>query len=120
MNTNINTLKLKLKRIDPVKYAVVVTLVYLLILLIIYVPFLLLGSLIGGSNDLAAGAAMLGGGILGIIFMLVIAGIFVFIITIIACSLLNFILKKTGGIDIDFEKTGLEISQIGKDHRIEQ
>jgi len=62
---------------------------------------------------------MLGGGIVGIIIMVIIAGVAVFIITLIACSLLNFILKKTGGIDIDFEKTGLEISQIGQD-RLEQ
>ncbi|MCK8480311.1 hypothetical protein [Psychroserpens algicola] len=117
MNNNI--LKLKLKRIDPVKYATVATLVYLLILLIVYVPLILLASLVGGTNDIAAGAAMLGGGIIGIIFMLIIVGVFVFIITLIACSILNFILKKTGGIDIDFEKTGLEISQIGQDHRIE-
>ena len=118
MNNNI--LKLKLKRIDPVKYAMVATLVYLMILLIVYVPLILIASLAGGLSDIGAGAAMLGGGILGIIFMVIIAGIIVFIITLIACSILNFILKKTGGIDIDFEKTGLEISQIGQDHRIEQ
>ncbi len=117
---NTNTLRLKLKRIDPVKYAMVATLVYLLILLIVYVPIILLMSLAGGLSDIGAGAAMLGGGILGIIFMVVIAGIFVFIITLLACSLLNFILKKTGGIDIDFEKAGLSISEIGEDRRIEK
>lgn len=117
---NSNTLRLKLKRIDPVKYAMVATLVYLLILLIVYVPIILLISLTGGLSDVGAGVAMLGGGIIGIIFMIVIAGIFVFIITLIACSLLNFILKKTGGIDIDFEKAGLGISEIGEDRRIEQ
>jgi hypothetical protein len=118
MNNNI--LRLKLKRIDPVKYALVATLVYLLILLIVYVPLILIASLAGGLSDLGAGFAVLGGGLIGIIFFVILAGIFVFIITLIACSILNFILRKTGGIDIDFEKTGLEISQIGQDHRIEQ
>lgn len=117
---NSDTLKLKLKRIDPVKYATVATLVYLLILLIVYVPIILLASLVGGFSDIGAGAAMLGGGILGVIFMIIFLGIFVFIITLIACSLLNFILKKTGGIDIDFEKAGLNISQIGEDRGIEK
>ncbi|MBO6605232.1 hypothetical protein [Psychroserpens sp.] len=117
---NSNMLRLKLKRIDPVKYAIVATLVYLLILLIVYVPIILIASLAGGMSDIGAGAAMLGGGIIGIIFAIIFMGIFVFIITLIACSLLNFILKKTGGIDIDFEKAGLSISEIGEDRRIEQ
>jgi hypothetical protein len=118
MNSDI--LKLKLKRIDPVKYAIVATLVYLFILLIVYVPMILFVSLIGSASDIGAGAAMLGGGILGIILMVVILGVFVFVLTLIVCSILNFVLKKTGGIDIDFEKAGLDISQIGEDRRIEK
>ena len=115
------TLKLRLKKVDPVKYAMVTTLVYLSILVIVYAPFILLFSLIGGASDLGAGAMVLGGGIFGIIMMLIIGGIMVFIITIIAALILNFILKKTGGIDIDFEKIGFDFdSQQGNQDRIEQ
>jgi len=120
MNNNI--LKLKLKRVDPVKYATIAALLTASIMLIIFVPFMLLFSLIGAgaSSGFGEGAAIFGGSIFVVILMPIIYGVMVFIITLISTALLNFILKKTGGLDIDFEKTGLEISQIGNDHRIEQ
>ncbi|MGB3606087.1 MAG: hypothetical protein WA775_10235 [Psychroserpens sp.] len=114
MSTNI--LKLKLKRIDPVKYATVASLLTMLVLLIIFVPFMLLFSLagLGASSGFGQGAAIFGGSVFVIILLPIIYGVMVFVITLISTSLLNFILKKTGGIEIDFEKTGLEISQIGQ------
>jgi len=117
---NANRMSLRLMRIDPLKYAIVATLAYLSILLIIYLPIILLGSLVGGASDLAAGAAMLGGGIIGIIFFIILAGAFVFIFTLIIAAILNFILKKVNGIDIDFEKVGLGISEIGNHDRLGQ
>ena len=120
MNSNI--LKLKLKRVDPVKYATVAAFLTALIMLILFVPFMLLFSLVGAgaSSGFGEGIAIFGGGIFAIILVPIIYGVMVFIITLISTSLLNFILKKTGGIDIDFEKAGLDISQIGQDRRIEQ
>ena len=120
MNNNI--LKLKLKRVDPVKYATIAALLTALIMLIVFVPFFLLFSIAGAgaASGFGEGAAIFGGSIFIIILMPIIYGVMVFILTLISTALLNFILKKTGGLDIDFEKTGLEISQIGQDHRIEQ
>lgn len=120
MNTN-NILKLKLKRVDPVKYATIAAILTGLIMLIVFVPFTLLFSLVGAgsTSSFGEGAAIFGGSIVLIILMPIIYAVIVFIITLISTSLLNWILKKTGGLDIDFEKTGLEISHIGQD-RIEQ
>ncbi|WP_296378026.1 hypothetical protein [Winogradskyella sp.] len=115
MNNNI--LKLKLKRIDPVKYALIASILTVLIMLIVFVPMMLLFSAIGlgaASSEYGSGAgvfgALLGGGVF-IILVPIFYGVLVFIITLISSSLLNFILKKTGGLDIDFEKAGLDISQ---------
>ena len=119
MNNNI--LKLKLKRVDPVKYATIAAILTGLIMLIIFVPFTLLFSLIGAgsASGFGEGAAIFGGSIILIILMPIIYAVMVFIITLISTSLLNWILKKTGGLDIDFEKAGLDITQIGQD-RLEQ
>jgi hypothetical protein len=117
MNNNI--LKLTLKKIDPVKYAIIATLTYLAIMLIIFVPFMLLFSAIGATQDLGGGFAILGGGIFAIIFGLIFYGVIIFIVTLLAGYLLNFILKKTGGLPLEFEKSGMDISQIGQ-NRIEQ
>jgi len=111
MNSNI--LKLKLKRVDPVKYATIAAITTALIMLIVFVPFMLLFSLAGigaATESLGGGAAILGGGIFVIILAPIIYGVLVFILTLITSSILNFILKKTGGLDIDFEKVGLEVS----------
>ena len=115
MNNNI--LKLKLKRIDPVKYALIASILTVLIMLIVFVPMMLLFSAIGlgaASSEYGSGAGvfgvLLGGGVF-IILVPIFYGVLVFIITLISSSLLNFILKKTGGLDIDFEKAGLDISQ---------
>jgi|GEM_PF-1963444 len=111
-----NILRLKLKRIDPVKYATIAAFLTALLMLIVFVPIMLLFSLVGAgaaSESLGAGAAIFGGGVFMIVLIPIIYGVFVFIITLISTSLLNFILKKTGGLDIDFEKAGLDISQIG-------
>ena len=115
MNNNI--LKLKLKRIDPVKYALIASILTVLIMLIVFVPMMLLFSAIGlgaASSEYESGAgvfgALLGGGVF-IILVPIFYGVLVFIITLISSSLLNFILKKTGGLDIDFEKAGLDVSQ---------
>lgn len=112
MNSSI--LKLKLKRVDPVKYATIATLTYLAIILLIFVPFMLLASAIGVTQDVAGGFAILGGGLFAIIFIMIFYGVIIFIITLLAAFLLNFILKKTGGLPLEFEQTqsGLQSQNI--------
>lgn len=112
MNNSI--LKLKLKRVDPVKYATIATLTYLAIILLIFVPFMLLASAIGVTQDVAGGFAILGGGLFAIIFIMIFYGVIIFIITLLAAFLLNFILKKTGGLPLEFEETnsGLQTQNI--------
>lgn len=112
-------IKLKLKRVDPVKYAVIASILTICLMLITFVPFLLLASLVGaGTGGAYEAGAILGGGIVMIIILPIIYGIVVFILTLIATALLNYILKKTGGLELDFEKSGLDISQIGTEPRL--
>ncbi len=121
MNSNI--LKLKLKRVDPVKYAIITTVLTLTIMLIFVLPFFLIFSAIGigaGSESIGAGAALIGGGIIGMIFGIIVYGVIIFVVTLIATSLLNFVLKKTGGLDIDFEKVGFDFEAQSNQGRIEQ
>ncbi|WP_299115555.1 hypothetical protein [uncultured Winogradskyella sp.] len=113
MNNSI--LKLKLKRVDPVKYAMIATLTYLAIILLIFVPMMLIASVVGATQDLVGGFAMLGGGIFAIIFILIFYGVIIFIVTLLAALLLNFILKKTGGLPIEFENTEVDVTQVGQD-----
>ncbi|MDA0177734.1 MULTISPECIES: hypothetical protein [Mesoflavibacter] len=119
---NNNKFTLKLMRVDPVKYATIAAVATALIMLVIFVPMMLLFSAIGvASDDLGSGAAIFGGGLFITILAPIFYGVLVFIITLITTAILNFILKKTGGLDIDFEKVGLGISQIGSDNpRLEQ
>lgn len=111
MNNNI--LKVKLKRVDPVKYALISAILTVVIMLIVFVPFMLLFSAIGAgaaSESMGAAGAVFGGGIAMVIFVPLIYGVLVFILTLIMTALLNYILKRTGGLDIDFEKVGLDLS----------
>lgn len=112
-----STIRLKLKRIDPIKYSVIAALLTVVLMIIILGPMMLITSLVGagaGTEPFGALGAVLGGGFFMIILIPILYGVFVFIITLISTALLNFILKKTGGLDLDFEKSGLDISQIGK------
>ncbi len=112
-----STLRLKLKRIDPVKYAVITALLMVLISLIVFVPVMLIASVFGVAglaSDITGASALFGEGAVMLLFAPILCGIFGFIIGVISTMLLNFILKKTGGLDIDFEKSGLDVSQIEK------
>jgi len=115
-----NTLKLVLKRVDPVKYAVVATLTYLAIILMVFVPIFLIASAVGATQNLGGGLAILGGGIFALVFVLIFYGVIIFIVTLLAAFILNFILSKVGGLPIDFEKTNLDVSHINDDRRIEK
>ncbi len=110
-------LKLKLKRIDPVKWGVIVGALYALLSLIIVVPMFFIFSIAGAANgfgDSGADSIGLFGGGIAMLFMPILYGILGFIFGLIGALLLNFILKKTKGLEMDFEKAGLEIDEMGQ------
>ncbi len=106
-------IKLKLKKIDPVKAGVVYGLLLALMGLIIVVPMFLFMSAAGLSNT-GNGLAMFGGGIAMVIFVPILYGILGFIMGLIGTALMNFILSKTNGLNMEFDSDNLEISDIGK------
>lgn len=110
-------LKLKLTKIDPVKYALIAGTLLAVVMFIFLAFFLLLGSLFGASaGGFAPFAAIAGGGIIMLILGPIFYFIFGFIFTLIAAFILNIILKKTDGLIIDFEKIAEseDITMIGK------
>jgi hypothetical protein len=113
-------IKLNLRKVDPVKYGLITGLLMALLSLIMIVPMMLIMSAAGaGSESLGAGAAIFGGGIIMIILLPILYGIFGFIIGLITTALMNFILKKTNGLDIEFEtNSDFEISQLGKEDTV--
>ncbi len=108
-------LKLKLKRVDPIKYALIATLTYLALLLIVFVPIMLIASAVGASQDFGGGLAILGGGIFAVIIGMVFYGVIIFVVTLLAAVLLNFILSKVGGLPLEFEENGTDKSGISID-----
>jgi hypothetical protein len=111
-------IKLKLKRVDPVKYGLIIGLLSAIMSLIVLIPMFLFMSALGASargyGGSGIGAAMFGGA-LGIFMAPILYFIFGFIFGLIGTAIMNFILGKTNGLDIEFESNDLEISQIGKD-----
>lgn len=109
-------LKLNLKRIDPVKYALIIGLLMAFMAFIMIAIAMLFGSFLGQLGeptelDTTGLGVILGGGIIMLFIAPAIYFIFGFIFGFIATSLLNFILKKTGGLPLNFEKTEVTISQ---------
>ncbi|QTD37928.1 hypothetical protein JL193_01055 [Polaribacter batillariae] len=112
-----SNLKLKLKKVDATKYGIIVgSVMALLTFIIIFIGFLFT-SLIGFGSGIDSGglSVLFGGGIFMVILAPIMYFVTGFIFGWIGCMLLNFILKKTGGLDIEFEKSGFEISEIGKE-----
>lgn len=109
-----NKITLKLKRIDAVKWGTIVGAIYAILSLIIIIPIWLIGSLAGGASDLNSGLGIFFGGGIMMLFMPILYAIFGFVFGWIGASILNFVLKKTGGLDMDFENSGMDISLIGK------
>jgi hypothetical protein len=104
-------IKLSLKRIDPVKAGIIYGALMALISLIVVIPVMLFVSAAG-----VAGGEMgpiFGGGI-AILFVPILYGVFGFIFGLIGTALLNFILSKTNGLDVEFDGKDVEISQIGE------
>ncbi|SEB42142.1 hypothetical protein SAMN04489761_0610 [Tenacibaculum sp. MAR_2009_124] len=115
-----NKLKLKLTKIDPVKYALITASLMALIAFVMIGVITLFGSIFGAlgagaSSELGPLAMIMGGGIFALILFPIIYFVFGFIIGIIGTMIFNFVLKKAGGLDLEFEKTGVEISTIGQE-----
>ncbi|WP_075342259.1 hypothetical protein [Tenacibaculum agarivorans] len=113
-----SNLKLKLKKIDPVKAGIVHGALLGLFGLVIAGFAMLFGSIFGAaSGEMGVFGAVLGGGIFAVIFIPIFYFIVGFIAGLIGTMLLNFVLKKTDGMIIDFEKIGetQDITMIGKE-----
>ncbi|WP_439129462.1 hypothetical protein [Polaribacter sp.] len=112
-----NNLKLKLKKVDATKYGLIIGSVMALLALIMLIIAFIFTSLIGisTSNSGYEMGYLFGGGFVMVIFGPIVYFIFGFLFGWIGALLFNFILKKTGGLDLEFEKTGLDINTIGKE-----
>ena len=108
-------IKLNLKRIDPVKAGIIYGALTALLSLIIVLPVMLFISATGLAANQPGMGAMFGSGI-AMLFIPIIYGIIGFIAGLIGTALLNFILSKTNGLDIEFDGKDMEISQIGEDN----
>ena len=111
-----SNLKLKLKKIDPVKYALITACVLALVSFVMILLMFLLSSLMGlGASGTSAFGMIAGTGIIAVIVGPIIYFIVGFIFGLIGTYVLNFVLSKTGGLDLDFESTGLGIESIGNE-----
>ena len=103
---------LKLKRLDPIKWATIMAAVYAILSLIIMIPMFLFMSVLGASEGLEeAGLGILGGGVM-MLFLPVIYGVLGFIFGLIGAYIFNFVLGKTDGLEMDFEKMGTEVVEL--------
>ncbi len=109
-------IKLNLKRIDPVKAGIIQGAILALISLVIVIPTLLIFSVVGLSGS-GNGFSAFGGGI-AMLFIPIIYGIVGFVAGLVSTALLNFVLSKTNGLDVEFDGKDMEISQIGEDSDI--
>lgn len=111
-----SNIKMKLKKIDPVKSGVIVGAAMALLSFIMLAIMALFGGMIGGmTGGSDAMLSIIGGGLVALIFMPVFYFIIGFLSAWIGAMLLNFILKKTGGLKIEFEHSEESISLIGKE-----
>ncbi|MGY0426094.1 MAG: hypothetical protein ACWIPI_04595 [Polaribacter sp.] len=110
-----SNLKLQLKKIDATKYGIIIGSVMALLSFIILTVIFLFSTLFGLGMGMNSEFATFGGGLVMVILAPILYFIFGFIFGFISCLILNFILKKTDGLYLEFEKRGLEISQIGKE-----
>ena len=105
-------IKLTLKKIDPIKWATIAAILYAVIALIVVVPMFLIFSTLGAASafeDAGVGFGFFGGG-LALLFIPIIYGVLGFIFGLIGALVLNFVLKKVNGLDMDFETAGLEVT----------
>jgi heme/copper-type cytochrome/quinol oxidase subunit 4 len=107
-----NSIKLNLRKIDPIKWGIISGILYAVISLIVVVPLFLIMSAVGvedlAQNDFPAAFAGV-----GLLFIPIIYGVIGFILGILITALLNVILSKTGGLDMEFNTDNVNISNSG-------
>lgn len=104
----------RIRRIDPMQSGKVTAIVSIALMLIIFVPIMLLFSLIGlGSGSSSVGGAMLGGGLFMIILMPLIYGFFGFILGILYAVVYNFTYKYHGGLQLEYDDLDNDVDRIG-------
>lgn len=96
-----------LKSIDPIQLGKVYAVIYFIIMLVVFVPFILIFSVIGagaGSDHGLSGLAFgLGGGIFMAILVPFFYGIIAFIIGVLSAWIYNVTYKYHGGIKVTVE-----------------
>lgn len=112
-----SNLKLILKKVDATKYGIITgSVMALLVFVMLFIAFIFT-SLLGlgfDSSELEYGY-LFGGGIAMVILAPILYFVFGFVFGFLGALLLNFILKKTNGLALEFDKTNVEIQQIGKE-----
>jgi len=96
---------LTLKRIDPVKWGIIIGAVYAILSLIIVIPVFLFMSMVGAASGFeGSGVAMglLGSGVF-MLFVPVIYGVLGFLIGLLGAVVFNFVLKQTKGLEMTYE-----------------
>jgi len=109
-----NNYKLILKKIDALKCAKIAGAVATLLSLFFVIIGVFFSSLLGLNGDLEI-ITIFGGGLLIILIAPILSYLFSFIFIWIGVSIFNFILNKSKGIEIEFEKKDDFINQIGKE-----
>jgi len=109
-----NNYILILKKIDALKCAKIAGTVAAILSLLTVMVGVLFSSILGLKGDLEI-ATIFGGSLLMILIAPFLYYLFSFIIVWICVSIFNFILKKSKGIEIEFEKKDDFINQIGKE-----
>lgn len=109
-------MKLKLKRIDPVKYGLLMGIIMALMTFIMFGIFMLFGGLFSAvAGEMGPMGAVLGGGLAMLIFGPIMYFVLGFIFGWIGTMIMNFVLKKIGGLEMDFDgEVVSEISKIGE------
>lgn len=98
-------IKLKLKYIDPIKYGVLVGILMFIMSVLMFLFGFLIMSIFGvlGNSELSMFSAILGGGFITLLIAPLLYGVFGFIIGLLGAYILNFVLGKTNGLDVEFE-----------------
>ena len=103
--------KRRIRRIEPVQAGKVAGILAAALLLILFLPVLLLFSLVGLSSDF--GGTFPGGGIIVLLFMPLIYGAIAFVAGMLYAVLYNFTFRFHGGVEMEYDDMDDEIDRIG-------
>ncbi|PIE50455.1 MAG: hypothetical protein CSA38_03365 [Flavobacteriales bacterium] len=103
-------MKLKLKKIDPIKYSLICSLI---VGVVMFLTFALL-SVFGGfmssiiGDEIGKMGLIFGGSFFILIFVAFFYMVITFIFSLISIVIFNFVLSKTGGLEMEFENQDYE------------